>query len=160
MNRMDAQVCPASLPPELAIVIPAWNERENIELLLPALKELIADLGLTAEVIVADGGSRDGTAEAAQRRGARVVVQNKPGYGSALLAGFAATSAPYIVTMDADLSHRPMFLEEMWRRRNEAEVLIASRYVEGGRADMGILRRLLSQVVNRIYRRALSLPLR
>src|SRR2546425_2845770 len=96
---------------------------------LPALKEMIADLGLTAEIIIADGGSRDGTAEAAQRRGARVVVQKEPGYGGALLAGFAATSAPYIVTMDADLSHRPVFLEEVWRRRNEAGVLIASRYV-------------------------------
>ena len=51
--------------PDVADVIPAWNERENIELLLPALKDLIADLGLTAEIVVADGGSRDGTAEAA-----------------------------------------------------------------------------------------------
>ena len=68
--------------PDPAVVIPAWNERENIELLLPALKELIADLGLTAEIIVADGGSRDGTADATQRRGARVVVQKEPGYGS------------------------------------------------------------------------------
>ena len=61
--------------PDLAVVIAAWNERENIDLLLPALKEMIADLGLSAEIIVADGGSRDGTPEAAQRRGARVVVQ-------------------------------------------------------------------------------------
>src|SRR5437870_8389371 len=131
-----------------------------LELLLPALKEMIVDLGLTAEVIVADGGSRDGTAEAAQRRGARVVVQKEPGYGSALLAGFAATSAPYIVTMDADLSHRPVFLEEFWRRRNEAEVLIASRYVPGGRADMSRFRRLLSHILNRTYSRILSFPLR
>src|SRR5437667_1978275 len=145
---------------DLAVVIPAWNERENIELLLPALKEMIADLGLTTEIIVADGGSRDGTAEAAQRRGARVVVQKEPGYGSALIAGFAATSAPYVVTMDADLSHRPVFLEEFWRRRNEAAVLIASRYVEGGRADMGLVRRLLSHLLNRTFRRALSLRLR
>src|SRR5256885_14383262 len=57
--------------PDLAVVIPAWNERENIELLLPALREVIAGLGLTAEIVVADGGSRDGTAEAAQRRGGR-----------------------------------------------------------------------------------------
>ena len=54
--------------PDVADVIPAWNERENIELLLPALKDLIADLGLTAEIVVADGGSRDGTAEAAPYR--------------------------------------------------------------------------------------------
>jgi dolichol-phosphate mannosyltransferase len=146
--------------PDLAVVIPAWNERENIELLLPALKEMIADLGLTAEIVVADAGSRDGTAEAAQRRGAIVVVQKEPGYGSVLLAGFAATSAPYIVTMDADLSHRPVFLEEFWRRRDEAEVLIASRYVPGGRADMSRFRRLLSHILNRTYSRVLSFPLR
>jgi dolichol-phosphate mannosyltransferase len=145
--------------PELAIVIPAWNERENLELLLPALKEVLAELGLTAEIVVADGGSRDGTREAAERRGARVVLQQEQGYGGALLAGFAATTAPYIVTMDADLSHRPMFLEEFWKRRDEAELFIASRYVAGGRADMGWFRRLLSRILNRTYRRALSLPL-
>ena len=77
-----------------------------------------------------------------------------------LLAGFAATSAPYIVTMDADLSHRPVFLEEFWRRRDEAEVLIASRYVHGGRADMSRFRRLLSHILNRTYSRVLSFPLR
>src|SRR6059036_648986 len=54
--------------PDLAVVIPAWNERENIELLLPALREVIAGLGLTAEIVVANGRSRDGTAEAAPYR--------------------------------------------------------------------------------------------
>jgi dolichol-phosphate mannosyltransferase len=146
--------------PHLAIVIPAWNERENLELLLPALKEVIAGLGITAEIVVADGGSHDGTREAAERRGARVVLQKEPGYGGALLAGFANTAAPYVVTMDADLSHRPVFLEEFWRRREEAEVLIASRYVSGGRADMARFRRLLSHILNRTYSRVLSLPLR
>jgi dolichol-phosphate mannosyltransferase len=147
-------------PPDLAVIIPAWNERENLELLLPALKEVLSDLGLAAEIVVVDGGSRDGTREAALRRDARVVLQQERGYGGALLAGFAATEAPYIVTMDADLSHRPIFLEEFWRRRNDAEVLIASRYVPGGRADMGRVRRLLSHILNRTYGRVLSLPLR
>src|SRR5947209_17048714 len=143
----------------ITVVIPAWNERENIALLLPVLKDMISAMGLTAEIIVADGGSRDGTAQAATRWGARVVVQRERGYGGALLAGFAATSAPYIVTMDADLSHRPVFLQEFWRRRDEAEVLIASRYVHGGRADMGRFRRLLSHILNRTYSRVLSFPL-
>src|SRR3989441_3915557 len=92
---------------------------------LPALKEMIADLGLTAEIIIADGGSRDGTAEAAQRRGAPVVVQKEPGHGGALLAGFSATAAPHILTLDADLSHPPGVLGKFLRRRNEAEGLIA-----------------------------------
>lgn len=145
--------------PQLAVVIPAWNERDNLELLLPALREVLEDLGVASEIVVADGGSRDGTREAAARRGARVVVQTERGYGGALLAGFTATTAPWIVTMDADLSHRPVFVHELWKRRHEAEVLIASRYVEGGRAEMDALRRLLSHVLNRTYARALALPL-
>jgi dolichol-phosphate mannosyltransferase len=146
--------------PELAVVIPAWNERDNLELLLPALREVLDDLNVTSEIIVADAGSADGTLEAAERRGARVVVQTERGYGGALLAGFAATTAPWILTMDADLSHRPVFVKELWKRREEAEILIASRYVAGGRADMAPLRRVLSHVLNRTYARALSLPLR
>jgi dolichol-phosphate mannosyltransferase len=146
--------------PDVAVIIPAWNERENLDLLLPALREVLDELGLVAEVIIADGGSQDGTKEAAERRGARVVVQKERGYGGALLAGFAATTAPYIVTMDADLSHRPVFLADFWRERDKAEVLIASRYVAGGRADMGRFRRVLSHILNRTYSRALSLPLR
>lgn len=146
--------------PDIAIVIPAWNERENLDLLLPALKEVLDELGLVSEIIIADAGSEDGTRESAERRGARVVVQQERGYGGALLAGFAVTTAPYIVTMDADLSHRPVFLFDFWRNRNEAEVLIASRYVEGGKASMGRGRRMLSHILNRTYSMALSMSLR
>lgn len=158
MDRRDTQVCPASIPPQLAIVIPTLNEKENLDLLLPALKEVVVGMGVTAEIVVVDGGSHDGTREAAEKRGARVILQTESGYGGALRAGFAATTASYIVTMDADLSHRPVFLDEFWRQRDEAEVLIASRYVVGGRADMGWFRRVLSHILNRTYRRALSLP--
>lgn len=146
--------------PELSIVIPAWNERENLELLLPALREVLEHMGVVAEVVVADGGSTDGTRQAAEERGARVVMQRERGYGGALMAGFAASTAPYIITMDADLSHRPLFIEELWKRRHEAEMLIASRYLAGGSAEMGLVRRVLSHVLNRTYARVLSLPLR
>ena len=145
--------------PELAVVIPAWNERLNLEVLLPALREVLEDLGVPSEIVVADAGSSDGTREAAARHGARVVTQTERGYGGGLLAGFAATRAPFILTMDADLSHRPVFVHELWKRRHEAEVLIASRYVAGGRADMAPLRRVLSHVLNRAYARLLALPL-
>jgi dolichol-phosphate mannosyltransferase len=145
--------------PDLAVIIPAWNEGENLELLLPTLRETLGDIGARFEIIVADNGSSDGTHAAAQRSAARVVQQVERGYGGALLAGFAATNAPYLITMDADLSHRPTFIREMWHRREEADVLIASRYVPGGIAEMGWVRRLLSQILNRTYARVLSLPL-
>jgi dolichol-phosphate mannosyltransferase len=145
---------------DVAVVIPAWNERDNLELLLPALKEVFADLGLRVEIIVADGGSTDRTPEIAARWGARVVTQARPGYGAALAAGFAVARAPYIITMDADLSHRPSFVEALWEHRHDAEVLIASRYVPGGRADVSMVRRTLSVVLNRVFGRALSTPYR
>ena len=148
------------MTPQIAVVIPALNERENLALLLPALREVLEDLGVSSEIVVADGGSTDGSREVAARRGARVVVQTERGYGGGLLAGFAETTAPWLLTMDADLSHRPVFVQELWKRRHEAEVLIASRYVPGGRADMDATRRLLSHVLNRTYARVLALPLR
>jgi len=146
--------------PDVTVVIPAWNERDNLDLLLPAVKEVLAGLGLQAQIVVADGGSTDQTRETAVRWGAQVVTQTEPGYGNALLAGFSVAAAPYILTMDADLSHRPSFLEAFWRHRHDAEILIASRYVPGARADMGAIRRLLSIVLNRVYARALSTPFR
>ena len=145
---------------ELSIVIPAWNERENLEVLLPALDRVIARLGVTAEIIVADAGSRDGTEEAARRLGAVAVRQVERGYGGAVLMGFDASRAPWVVTMDADLSHEPSFIEELWTRREQADVLIASRWVPGGGADMSRFRALLSHILNRTFTLLLALPFR
>jgi glycosyltransferase involved in cell wall biosynthesis len=80
--------------PQLTILIPAWNERDNLELLLPELGEVTSKLGVAADVIVVDAGSNDGTRNVAIRLGARVVLQNERGYGGALIAGFAASIAP------------------------------------------------------------------
>ncbi len=144
---------------DLAVVIPAWNERENLELLLPALRETLDGLSLHWEIIVADGGSHDGTVEAAGRRGARVIQQRERGYGAALMEGIQASRAAYVVTMDADLSHRPVFIEDLWKHREEAEVLIASRYVPGGESRTHWFRRLCSRILNVVYTRLLSLAL-
>jgi len=146
--------------PRLTVVIPAWNERDNLESLLPSVKEILRRLPAPCEIVVVDGGSTDGTPEAARRHGARVIPQTERGYGGALLAGFAAAQSPYLVTMDADLSHPPLFLEEFWKRRDEAELLIASRYVPGGKAQMSRFRWLLSLILNRTYSLLLSVPVR
>lgn len=147
-------------PPELAIIIPAWHERENLETLLPSLREVVSNIGLTVETVVVDGGSEDGSREVAESMGARFVLQEVRGYGGALLAGFASTTAPYLVTMDADLSHPPIFVSDLWKQRNQAEVVIASRYVDGGCAEMTIARRVLSGILNKSFGTILSLPVR
>ena len=147
-------------PPDLTVIIPALNEEENLGILLPLLSEVITDLGLAVDIIVVDGGSHDETKAVAAGLGARVVAQREGGYGGALLAGFAAATAPYVITMDADLSHQPVFLKDFWQQRSDAELLIASRYVVGGKAEMGRVRRVMSLALNRIYSRVLDLPLR
>ena len=141
-------------------MIPALNEAENLRLLLPLVREVIDELGVRAEIIVVDGGSTDDSKSVAHQLDARVVEQSERGYGGALLAGFAAATAPYVITMDADLSHPPVFLKDFWLKRWEADLLIASRYVAGGQADMAISRRILSTILNRTYALLLGMKLR
>jgi dolichol-phosphate mannosyltransferase len=62
--------------------------------------------------------------------------------------------------MDADLSHPAQFVEELWNRRNEADVLIASRYVDGGSAEMTLTRCALSRILNSTFGLLLALPFR
>jgi len=61
-------------------------------------------------VIIVDGHSHDGTPQIANKLGALIVTQSKPGYGGALKEGFAQARGEYILTLDADLSHPPRFL--------------------------------------------------
>ena len=146
--------------PDLTIIIPALNEQENLRLLLPQIQDVLNDLAIRSEVIVVDGGSVDETQQVASAAGARIIEQTERGYGGALVAGFAAAKAPYVATMDADLSHPPVFLKDFWQQRDEADLLVASRYVKGGRADMGAGRRVLSYILNRTYAGVLRLNLR
>src|ERR1051325_3815380 len=137
--------------PDLSVIIPALNEAENLKLLLPLITEVIGELRLNAEIIVVDGGSTDDSKSVARQLHASLVQKTERGYGGALLSGFAAARAPYVATMDADLSHPPVFLKDFWRERSAADVLIASRYVPGGQAEMAIGRRLLRAILNRTY---------
>ena len=137
--------------PDLSIVIPALNEAANLRLLLPLIREVIDELGVRAEIIVVDGGSTDNSKLVAHQLSALVVEQSERGYGGALLTGFASATAPYVATMDADLSHPPLFLKDFWHERSNSDLVIASRYVAGGRADMAIGRRILSTILNRTY---------
>lgn len=145
---------------ELSVVIPALNEADNLAKLLPQLHAVLSSLGIEYEIIVVDNNSSDATAEVCAAEGAILIQQTEPGYGGALRAGFEHASGQYILTMDADLSHVPDFIPAMWNRRADAELVIASRYVEGGSADMPLYREILSIILNVVYTKLLSLPLK
>src|SRR3954453_1030075 len=86
----------------VSVVIPALNEAESIVACVRRSIDTMGDHGIRGEVIVADNGSTDGTPELAREAGARVIHEQRKGYGSAYLAGFASAQGKYIVMGDAD----------------------------------------------------------
>lgn len=123
---------------ELAIVIPTYNERENISLLLAVLD--VALTGLAWETVVVDDNSPDGTAQHVRevaRRDLRVRVLERIGrrnLSSACIEGILATSAPYIAVMDGDFQHDEKMLPRMLHLAKEKslDIVVATRRASGG----------------------------
>jgi dolichol-phosphate mannosyltransferase len=112
------------------------------------------------EIIVCDELADKLTNEVVQRNSAILHRPESNGYGSALLSGFELAQGNYIITMDADLSHPAEFIEDLWENRDTADVIIASRYIRGGRAIMPLGRWALSYTLNFIFSRGLDLRIR
>jgi dolichol-phosphate mannosyltransferase len=145
---------------DLSVIIPALDEGENLAIILPHLRDVLKALGLSSQILIVTRGADDATRRAAAEVGASVLQQVEHGYGGALVEGFAASTGEYVLTMDADASHRPVFVESLWRLRGRAEVTVASRYVHGGEAHMPRVRYILSRVLNAFFRIGLNVPIR
>lgn len=124
MNTLAPTSAPPAAPetqdsdaPLVSVVIPCLNEAENIEACVKAALGAIERMGVPGEVVVADNNSEDDSARLAQEAGAHVVIERRRGYGSAYLAGFAASTGRYIVMADADLTYDfdeiPHFVQEL-----------------------------------------------
>ncbi len=114
---LPADAAPASDDLLVSVVIPCLNEEENIEACVTEALTAMRDAGIAGEVVVADNASDDRSAELAVAAGARVVREERRGYGSAYLAGFAAAKGQYIIMGDADLTYDfdeiPRFVEHL-----------------------------------------------
>jgi len=152
-------------PEKVYIIIPTYNERENLPDLVMAIEKI--DLSYDWWIYVIDDNSPDGTGKIADDlalRGKRVKVIHRPkkeGLGSAYKAGFDQAledGANYIVTMDADLSHNPAYLPELIEEAaHSGDLVIGSRYIEGGKLVYPLGRRLLSRLANSVARTLLGL---
>ncbi len=152
----------------LTVVIPTYNEAEN----LPKLVSALFDLGLDLKVLVVDDNSPDGTGQAAdqlalEHRG-RVAVIHRPGklgLGSAYIQGFRhalEAGAQVVAQMDADFSHPPQILPMLVNALEHCDVALGSRYIPGGSVDLEwpAWRKGLSAFGNLYARLILHLPVR
>ncbi len=150
---------------ETFVIIPTYNEADNINDLIAQ----VLDLPLPVGVIVVDDNSPDGTGKLADQWAAQhpnlVHVVHRPGkmgLGTAYLAGFRKglddLGAIRIMTMDADFSHNPRYIPEMIALSAQKHVVIGSRYVAGGGSKNCSWKRVwLSKIANFVARFLLSL---
>ena len=151
------------LPYRTVVIVPTYNERENVEKLCRHVTGLAPEI----EVLVVDDNSPDGTAELVQRlkedepRVHLLRREGKLGLGTAHIAGYRwALEHDYerIVTMDADFSHPPDAIPDMVRASRDCQVVIGSRYIPGGGWEGWPMRRvILSSVSNWVTRAALRM---
>jgi len=124
--------------PDLTVVLPTFNERDNIAILVERLSTALA--GIAWEAIFVDDDSPDGTAgvvRALARRDTRVRCLQRVGrrgLSSACIEGILASSAPYVAVMDADLQHDEGLLPRMFAtlRDEPYDLVVGSRYIAGG----------------------------
>jgi dolichol-phosphate mannosyltransferase len=128
-----------SLPADFTIVIPTYNERDRLSVLLERVFNACDHEGLAVEVVVVDDNSADGTGAVAdqwaRQRRVRVIHRaGKLGLGTAVLEGFAAARTAIVGVMDGDLSHPPELLPRLFHTIAEGsfDLVVASRYVPGG----------------------------
>jgi len=155
----SAATAPTARPPELAIIIPTLNERDNVPVLVERLNRVLA--GLDWEAIFVDDDSPDGTADFV-----RAVGRQQPnirclhrlgrrGLSSACTEGILATGAPYAAVMDADLQHDENLLRAMLAKlkAERLDIVIASRHVGAGSVgEWQRSRVMISDVASRLGR--------
>ena len=159
--------CGGGIGPELTIVVPCYNERPNVSVLVRRLAITLE--GLRWEVIFVDDNSPDDTALEVRRlaqadtRIRCIRRVGRRGLSSAVIEGVLSSSADYVAVIDGDLQHDETRLSEMLRelKTGKCDVVIASRYVDGGNADglAGTWRHRLSTAGVRMAQTLLPVPL-
>ena len=147
--------------PEMIIVVPTYNEKQNIVSLISNLLEKGPDIG----ILVVDDNSPDGTAEQVAQIAAsnpRVDLISRPakmGLGSAYITGFKAAldkGAEYVAQMDADFSHDPNYIPELRKMLDGHDLVLGSRYVKGVNVVNWPIQRLLLSYFANVYTRIVT----
>jgi len=138
---------------DISIIIPTYNERDNIPILLKRIDDALRTAKIKYEVIIVDDNSPDGTAEVAEKLSLKYPVKvirrpGKLGLSSAVLEGMGRAKSNVIVVMDADLQHPPEVIPRMYEEILKGyDIVVASRYIRGGSIKgWSFIRKLISRV--------------
>lgn len=150
--------------PSISIIVPTYREAENLPLLVSKVASALAGRSWAWEMIVVDDDSPDGTGAVLAELSARfpqvrgVVRKNQRGLSSAVLAGIELSSHDFVVVMDADLSHPPEKIPELVEKlmRGEADFVIGSRHIAGGKTEDWTAFRWLNSAVATLLAKPLA----
>jgi len=137
---------------KLNVFITCMNEEENLKILLPGLINILDEYGIKYKILVVDTVSpTDGTPDLCRKFENVIYVPTEgkeDGYGKAVRTGIKNVNAEYAILMDGDLSHPPDVIPSMLDMREKKDMVIASRYTEGGKSDDYTANRLMSRILN------------
>jgi len=143
----------------VSVIVPTYNEKENLPTLVDEINKVFVDGKIIGEVVIIDDNSPDGTGQLAEQlkekyKFLKVIHRpSKLGLGSAYREGFRAAESKLLFTMDADLSHDPSYIPRFIEKAEHADVVVGSRYIEGGAiVGWGLYRKMVSKLANLLAR--------
>lgn len=138
----------------ISVVLLAYKEEENLRILLPQIHQYMKEIGEKYEILVIDSEKPlDGTAKVCAENNALYFPQEEPHYGGAFRTGIKYARYDKLQTLDADGSHKPCTLPEIYRRFMEGnDIVIGSRYVKGGTTHDARSSVIMSHLLNTVMR--------
>lgn len=139
--------------------MPSYLEEENLRLILPRLQTTLKKMNINYEILVVDTKEpMDHTEAVCQEQGARYVRRTPSNtFGSAVRTGIDGAQGKRVLFMDADGSHAPEFIFDLYKNIDKADVIIASRYIHGGVTENSTSLKWMSRILNLTYSWVLGL---
>jgi len=147
---------------QISVLLPAYNEGENLKNLIPQIKQELEEENINYEIIIVDSMNKtDDTEEIAKENNVKYYHrENGDNYGDAIRTGILKAQNEYLLVMDADGSHSPKELKKLIKDCPNYDIIIGSRYVKNGKTENNIMLIFMSWMVNIAYRVCLKIKVK
>ena len=147
---------------QISVLLPAYNEGENLKNLIPQIKQELEEENINYEILIVDSMNKtDGTEEIAKENNVKYYHrENGDNYGDAIRTGILKAQNEYLLVMDADGSHSPKELKKLIKDCPNYDIIIGSRYVKNGKTENNIMLIFMSWMVNIAYRVCLKIKVK